>query len=368
MKTSHINCPLPNSGIFISPNGNLSPCCIITSEGSQFIETSQFTTDANLLSVRESFANGRLLENPLCNECRIHEENGTVSHAGRISWLNKKDETASILPRYLDISFSNTCNYDCVMCNPYNSSKWEQFYKNNKNRFSFLSGHPLFNFDKMDSISYDQIDDIIKNWGPTLERVTVKGGEPFYDKKALYFIKRIAEVNPNLSLSFSTNGSILNDDILKTLLRFKNVAPTLSCDGIGKVYEWIRGGSWETYYNNMKTFSQHFHRSTVISVCLSVYNFLSMEELLDLLTDHGLRWQILVATNTYLNYNHIPKSIYDKIMPNLTKKHNVQFPWTKQEDFKYNNFIKFTEILNQRRGFNIQDIVPELNPLLQSRL
>lgn len=362
MNINDINCPLVNSGIYIGPDNIITACCANPTNGSKFVNTSQFYTDEKLNSIRKSLKDGTLFDNPLCISCKDDYKRKIVTHFERISQACESYPT--VAPKYLDISFSNTCNYDCIMCSPYYSSKWEEF--DNKNNFTFLKDNVFFRQQPTKSISYEQIDDIIMNWVPTLERIVIKGGEPFYDKKTFYFLEKTSKINPNLTLSFSTNGSVFNSDIAKILKRFKRIQPIVSCDGTGKVYEWVRGGSWETFYNNMLSFNE-LSQELTISYCVSAYNLFSMEETLDMFTEHNLRWQLLIAQNQYLNHSHIPEQIHTEIVTNIKRKHNISLPWFEQKAGDYNNFVNFTDIMNKRRGFNIQDYVPELTSILPKK-
>ncbi len=52
------------------------------------------------------------------------------------------------------------------------------------------------------------------------------------------------EINDNLVISFGTNGTLLEKS-LDWLSALKRLETTVSLDGVGSAYEYIRGGSWQ---------------------------------------------------------------------------------------------------------------------------
>jgi hypothetical protein len=120
-------------------------------------------------------------------------------------------------PRYVEVSFSNACNFACAYCGPQYSSKWvEEIEKH--------GGYPTeHNFNSIDEIKardqmpYKQseqnpyVEAFWKWWPdlyPDLHTFRMTGGEPLMSKdvwKVLEYIRDNPHINPNLSLSINTN-------------------------------------------------------------------------------------------------------------------------------------------------------------------
>ena len=86
----------------------------------------------------------------------------------------------------------------------------------------------------------------------TLEVLMIKGGEPLYDKNCLSLLNRISEVKPGLKIKLVSNITHIPQKTLDTLSKLTNVELNVSIDGTGKIYEWIRGYSFDKIVNNYK--------------------------------------------------------------------------------------------------------------------
>lgn len=123
-------------------------------------------------------------------------------------------------PRYLEISFGNTCNLKCAYCSPPYSTKWVEEIK----KFG-----PYVDNDNFNSLEYvdDRIDsrykltddnpytDAFWKWWPDLYKdlhtFRITGGEPLLMNdtfKVLEYIQENWQDNPNLSLAINTNLSV----------------------------------------------------------------------------------------------------------------------------------------------------------------
>jgi hypothetical protein len=115
-------------------------------------------------------------------------------------------------PSFLEISFSNVCNFACAYCNPNLSSKWlgeiEQYgaYPTSAN-YNSLGGKIYL--EKEDN---PYVDAFWKWWPevyPGLDTLRVTGGEPLLTKHTYKLIERISQVpNPKLNLSFNSNFGV----------------------------------------------------------------------------------------------------------------------------------------------------------------
>jgi hypothetical protein len=198
-------------------------------------------------------------------------------------------------PRYVEVSFSNTCNFKCSYCGPSYSSQWLQEIKQ----------HGGYNI----SPEYNSYKDLVERnavpilhgehnpyveafwkWWPELYRdlhtFRITGGEPLLSKdtwKVLDYI--VEEKNPNRDLKFAINSNLGVDDFLIEKLidklkiiinenRVKEVIIFTSIDSWGEQAEYIRNGlKFEKFWNNIDKLLSSLPKLTI--TIMSTYNILS---------------------------------------------------------------------------------------------
>ena len=148
--------------------------------------------------------------------------------------------------RKLDLSLSNTCNLECIMCKGYYSNKIRQ---NREHR------PPLKNLYGQDFRNE------IKSLLPNMQEIVFLGGEPFLNPLYYDIWEDMISINPKCKISVVSNGTILNDRI-KSLLERGNFNINLSFDAITKeTYEAIRiNAKFEETMANMKYFGDTLAR------------------------------------------------------------------------------------------------------------
>ena len=333
-----MQCNFADSGVYISSLGKISPCCNILN-GNSFTNINQFYTDGLFKEIRK------------VNETNIAQSPHCVGCA-RINWSMQKKSKKIILNaspnvmRRLDISFGNSCNLNCVMCSNYFSSSWNNIIKDYEDDyFDIFQDKKLKYYD----ISYDKIDEILVTLEEhkTVESVIIKGGEPFYNKKTLYFLDKLYK---GLDLSIVTNASVVNKKILELLDKFKSVLIIISIDGTDKLYEWIRGYSWDKIQTNIKKLQKY---NCKYQFTLTAYNFHALSKTYNYCNELG-NFDLIIANDPHCNLMHVGKEnfyTYKKRSPI-----SIEMEYKKPLLSDKNNFIKFTEMMNKVRGFNWQDI------------
>lgn len=151
---------------------------------------------------------------------------------------------------YLDIRFSNLCNLSCRMCWS-GASTWRSEIDKKLGRE---------NYDQVFSELWDD-DELFDANGPLqyLETIYIAGGEPFMDKTFIKFLHFLIDTGKSLYivLKINTNLTILPQKYLKLLKKFKKVEFVASCDGYGKMYEYIRiWWKWDIFIKNLLTLIQ----------------------------------------------------------------------------------------------------------------
>ena len=127
----------------------------------------------------------------------------------------------------IKLDSDNVCNATCVTCGPDSSSSWGDLLRKKTG-----SHHPIWSIKQQDiNIDYQKT-----------KTISFRGGEPFLSKQNFAILENLIDHgNTNCVVSFVTNGSIWpSDQQLALLQQFKNLIISLSIDGIGPVFDYLR--------------------------------------------------------------------------------------------------------------------------------
>jgi len=138
-------------------------------------------------------------------------------------------------PKYVEVSFSNVCNFKCAYCGPQFSSKWvSEINKNGAYKLSseYNGTDELKKRNEM-PIHHNDFNPYVEafwKWFPDLypdlHTFRVTGGEPLLSPdtfKLLEYIQNNHTVNPNLSLAINTNLGVSDDIIDKFIEIIKDL-------------------------------------------------------------------------------------------------------------------------------------------------
>lgn len=159
-------------------------------------------------------------------------------------------------PAYLELSFSNTCNFACSYCSPGQSSKWEHEIRR---LGSYPIDDPTVHLDKMHNMILEEENPYIGSfwyWLPKmykdLEHLRITGGEPLATRNFIKLLEFVAKnKNEKLHLSINSNLCVPDKNLqlffrkAKTLLDAKTIASLsvyTSMDTWGPQAEYIRNG------------------------------------------------------------------------------------------------------------------------------
>lgn len=245
-------CILPFVHLYSSTNGELRPCCISESfddkpnirEGIESAFNSK-----EMKNLRKDMMNG--VRNKVCDVCYKQEDLSLESSRDRFNKglefkqyeMPEVGEDFSVPSdfQYIDIRFSNLCNFKCIMCTHEFSSQWYEDMG-----FSLYDPSEYQrNNTKIINISDNILDELIPHLSK-LKRIYFAGGEPLIMKENYNLLSFLIKNNPSdISLHYNTNLSTLSyqgKSYMKLWEKFKRVHLAISCDGIGKVGEYQRVG------------------------------------------------------------------------------------------------------------------------------
>jgi sulfatase maturation enzyme AslB (radical SAM superfamily) len=198
------------------------------------------------------------------------------------TWIKFADRTKSSIAEfkipYIDLRYSNICNFKCRSCGPAasHSIAAEQHVKPHVLRF------------KLDSVT-DMLDNNIE----FLEEIYFIGGEPLLmDEPYILLDKLIDAGNTAVNIRYNSNISKLtfkHINVVDKWKHFSNVNVNASIDHYGSKLEYIRHGAiWSETYNNLELLKSLPNVTLKIHCLLSVFNILDITDIITKYFDLGL--------------------------------------------------------------------------------
>jgi hypothetical protein len=260
-----------------------------------------------------------------CNYC-WNVEKSSNSFSDRVfksseSWsqpyleeIKGLDWRANYNPKYVEVSFSNTCNFKCSYCSPMFSSKWMEEIEKNGPYPTSTNFNDLTWVKQTNQLPYKHSDDnpYVKSfweWWPSLyhdlHTFRITGGEPLLSKdtwKILDFIETTDTPNEKLNISINTNLGVPKNLIVRFVEQVKKIISGgrvsefiifTSCESYGKQAEYIRNGlDYELFLENVEYILSELPKVTIN--VMATFNALSVfgyGELLDKIFELKQKYQ-----------------------------------------------------------------------------
>ena len=319
----------------------------------------------------------------------LKEDKNIITSTASIPW------NTDVYPKYLELSFSNTCQLKCSYCAPQKSSSWYNEMKKhgnydlspeNKKQYDLNAGWTLYE---------EETNPFIKKfweWFPdaydNLHTLRVTGGEPFLSEHTYKLIDYI-KANPKENLKFHVNSNLCVSTkkiqkYIDSTKDFKYNKVYVSIDSWGEQAEWIRHGLKLDLFNENL---QHILDSGIDVGFMITFCLLSIPKfdlLLRTISELKKRYpnQIHIDTPHMTEPVHLSALIADDDMKkmldnhyNLMKSLNFEeaeiakfktcIEWIKNtpiNDIKTHrkDFVKFVEEHDRRRNTNWHKSFPEL--------
>lgn len=296
-------------------------------------------------------------------------------------------------PAWLDMLWTNKCNFACLGCSPELSTTIATKYKD---AFADINGIPVENYHpdineqwSMDNIA--KIDYILKH-SDTITKIHLNGGEPFMQEDVYELLDAILNkgLQKQIMIWAHTNGSITKYkgiDLVEDYLKHwgNNCKITISSDHYGKRGEYIRWGYKEQKW--VDSYNRFFDAGINLGVqtCYSLLNALTVEDMgewfyntlpkplygsLTLWTDHRAFDPRLLQLTPDLLENAIQQlenlktnDLHpDHWQSNLQGHINYLSGMIEENRLheKARNFIKGTDSIDKARGTDFNTTFPEL--------
>jgi len=359
-----MKCRFVRNGLALSYDKLIKPCCAFKPEWEHTVENTRLDEWHAYPEVDDmdiSLAHGEFPKG--CIKCKVAEETGRtdsmrLNAESAYSHYGPEDITLEIRP-------GNTCNFACQTCWPEASSRVSSYYKQAFGTKDIVSER-YENFDFLNVIK-DRLKDIV-----------LLGGEPFYDKNCLEFLKWCENEDITAKLTMFTNGSMVDWDFI---YNYKGeLTVVVSLDAYGSVAEYIRIGTvWDRVRENYLRLLNSDNINTRVNITTSVYNFPFVGELVEWLSDD---WPEIVtfgsAFQPHLKEPVVPLELRPIIIESMEKaiekvwvsdipehqKHNTKnvletiiksLTNSEFDTILYNEFIHFQSKLDATKGVNGED-------------
>lgn len=252
-------------------------------------------------------------------------------------------------PQLMEFELTNTCNLECVMC----SGKFSSLIRKNQENLP-----PLH--DPYDESFFNQLRPFIS----TLKEARFLGGEPFLIDSYWKIWDIILEINPEISISITTNATVLNNRVIKILDELKPNL-TLSIDSLRKeTYEKIRKNArFDHVLENINFFinwGRQSRRSVSIAVCPMTLNWEEIPDIVEFCNESNIE----ISFNTVIfpvkfSLHHLSTEELSLII-NKYQTHN----WRKyQTQIESHNLSVFKNLIDSLQYY-ANDKFSKIDPLI----
>jgi sulfatase maturation enzyme AslB (radical SAM superfamily) len=411
-------CMHPFTGLATREDGAVKICCRSQPIGWIQDDTLEnIWNDYQMRDVRKKVLCGERPE--VCKPCFDLEDQGVESLRQRHIKNAIPESRINLYPNALDtlrddytmpfefptmeIKLNNLCNLKCRMCNPLDSTSWNDwdeirsFYEKEGNylvktvdRLITKPGKYIGPFDDTDKW-WDSFEKLL----PYFKRVEFAGGEPLMDPQHYKILDMLKPYGKNIEIKYATNGTTLGIKGGRTVHDywpyFKSVAVNVSIDGIHDVYNYIRGnGDFNQVEANIREIQKIPNVSRVVGAFTAqAGNILQAAECIDyFLNELGIVfYSHRVSYPNVLSAQVLPQELKEiaierleavdrtlwafdivgkyPILEKITKQQiqdNINFLKAKDESYRWKEFLEFNFTLDKTRSQSLLDIIPEFKP------
>lgn len=372
---NYLKCYAPWHSLVVRFNGDITPDGVYWNRyGNIFEKSFEEVVNSDIAkNTRKS-----LLKNIIpaeCNTCTMKEQ--VTGHSRRMFFkdilnpLIDKDQkyTEEFKDvRFLEFNMSNICNLKCRMCNGISSSAWikdEHKLFNLNADYDRPVNHPEFGYKSVDTTIIENLFEN-ENYFQNLNYLSIKGGEPYMEPGNKIILQKLIDMGiaEKITLDLTTNGTIVDEELHNLALQFGHTKWTVSLEGTGDLYKYIRGGKNFNFKELERNLQKYYcFDRVIIAVTIMTYNICHLQDIKDWYMDtRDLNWEIyfnnVVTTPHYLNPSILPQKILDKAnanndIPGINYVHNLNLATY------FKTFIDYTKDLDKIRQENLLSVCPE---------
>lgn len=394
-------CMYPWTHIMVSPDGNAYPCCVTVGD-----RTLGNTNHQSLKEIFHSDEMNKLRQDMLsetpnswCNYCYEHESYSPHSFRSTANLTMQKffDDVVPLtradgsIPdfkmRYLDIRFSNVCNFKCRLCGSTYSSQWAA-EKKSLGDPEWVNRSVIIHADETGGLLQETLSQL-----PNVSLAYFAGGEPLMNEEHYIILEELIRLGKtDIELRYNTNCSVQRykqKDIIDLWKHFKRVEISASLDHYGERAEYIRHGTkWGDVESNIKVFQTLPNIQLSVHSVVSMFNYVTYGEFISYLTKNMLikdkfltHSQVLTKSPPYYCLQNLPQHLKIRtkqtilsVLPELPKDYTdlYQNRFTEMMNFAEahdgweENAYSIRHLIQERdavRGEDFNKVFPELKSL-----
>jgi radical SAM protein with 4Fe4S-binding SPASM domain len=354
-----IKCKALTHGVVVRNSGALVPCCV-------FIPDKEWNANVNNIVSVEDYRNSPQLQqlqynldhdikDKQCKACWRLEDTESDSWRGMLNSQLHGEETL------VEIRLGNVCNFRCYTCGPNSSSKIQADYTK--------LGIPFVAFD--DWTKQDNSVALVNEFLSTASRVSILGGEPFYNKNFDKYLNVLRENKAIKEISITTNGSMVPFDKLEGIA---NLVLTFSIDAVGELSEYVRHDStWSVVKANFEESIKRGIR-THAGLTLSLYNLFGLPETLEYLHSQNpahIHFNF-VDNPDFMSIECLPPCLLEDALEMLhgldiddaNIEHAILSVGKNYTPAQLKKFIDYTKRFDNLRGTKLTSIAPQFSAIM----
>lgn len=344
MKNSLNHCAYVDKGLRLNFQANknnqlltsVRPCCMthnkkIPQDALQYLEVDaqNILTHPTRIHFQKWFGKRKnsVHLHPACINCTTLEKAKVSSHRTKMNFVEQTSKEFDFLR--LDVNLSNQCNLACVFCNSKASSLIETLMT--KYEQAELPEHWKSKVDtqpKSEDIA-NLVADLLKTY--KIKSLKIIGGEPFLAENWNPIEKVLDEIDcSSLELEITTNGTIMNDEIIRRLSKTKLSTIRISCDGINENYEFLRWPhTWKKMEKNLDFIFSHANDilNVEINLLVNIFNFEYLPQIEEFFRKKKWKYHMnfdIKPDNSVLNCINLPTSLIVEIQEKLLNPYSQQ--------------------------------------------
>lgn len=408
-------CVLPWIHAATLPDGNVQLCCV--SGGGSGVNLNEHTLSDYWNSEYVKDARRRMLTGErveACQHCYNEEAQGGRSHRivendvwdrrcgddamRQLVSSTAADGSLDTALQYVDLRLGNTCNMQCVMCQPRESSRWlpaarklSEICRDTelKREFSVQSTLDVGRFEWYRNAEFWSN---LKTFLPHVKEIILAGGEPFLIEEQFEFVRSCCALGEagHIRLRYHTNGTVFPGGMAAYWEQFERVHFLVSLDGVGDVANYVRYPSnWKEIEDNVRCLdSLGANTMTTFLVTTHALNLWHIPDVYDWADKGGFRARryfrniqdyvstSLVHRPEYLNIRVLPadykQAVTEALGEYMRKKMTGQatdkligilgFMNAEDRSQKMPSLVAYTKMLDVTRATDLAQTFPELAP------
>lgn len=334
----------------------------------------------------------RVIQNYLWEEQHSNNE-GHVGkdHMDMLLSLTREDGTLDASPISFDFRLGNTCNLQCVMCGPKDSSKWVTFAKQLGQDMSNWDTSK-FNWVENEKFWTDQFLPLL----PNINHLILAGGEPMYLKQHTKLLEKIVDSGHanHIKIRYHSNATIIpSNRIFELWKEFEYIDLCLSIDCYEEKNSYIRyPDHWNDIVDTLHMVdTAPKNIGPRINCTINAINMFYMPEYIEWLQSQkfkkvsqgdifkGLPFVGYVHGPTHLNCKALPEKIktiiadkfddwykgYDEKWFNLDRIYSAkEFMLSEDKSKHHDEFKRYINQIDRIRGTDFTKTFPELAALI----